>query len=192
MPKYYGQKVLRLNITAKPPMLSPEQFLVATGYFAIATLAFGAITALAFVLKWGIRFRLVGATGFMGVLTAGLFGLSFQPLTRTVIPGAIPYTTVFDSGAAQIVISVPKDITETELDATLQQAASNLLKPSRLGGMGQASPLIRARAIVHNAGASELVYLGSVTPGMGDTPEEKAPVVEIYADQLIKANRAAS
>ena len=173
-------------------MLSPEQFFVATGYFAIATLAFGALTALSFVLMWGIRFRLVGATGFMGVLTAGLFGLSFQPLTQTIIPGALPYTTVFDSGASQIVIAVPNEINRTELDATLRQAASNLLKPSRLGGMGQAKPLIRARAIVHNSGISELVYVGSVTPGSGDTPEEKAPVVEIYTDQLAKANRAGS
>ncbi|MEL6938565.1 MAG: Ycf51 family protein [Cyanobacteria bacterium J06598_1] len=172
-------------------MFSPEQFLVFTGYFAIATLAFGVITALSFILKWGIRFRLVGATGFMGVLTVGLFGLSFQPLTQATIPGAIPYTTVFDSGASQIVIAVPNEITRTELEATLQQAASNLLKPSRLGGMGQAKPLIRARSIVHNDGASELVYVGSVTPGTGKTAEEKAPVVEIYPQQLAKANRAA-
>ena len=171
-------------------MLTPEQFFVATQYFAIATLAFGALTALAFVLKWSLRFRMVGATGFMGVLTAGLFGLSFQPLTQTVIPGALPYTTVFDSGASQIVIAVPTDITETELDATLRQAASNLLKPSRLGGRGQAKPMIRARAIVHNDGASELVYLGSVTPGEGETPDAKAPVVEIYSDQLARANQA--
>lgn len=176
-------------------MLSPEQFLIATGYFAIGTLLFGAMTALAFVLKWGIRFRLVGATGFMGVLTAGMFGLSFEPLTQTSIPGAIPYTTVFDSGASQIVIAVPNEITRTELEATLQQAASNLLKPSRIGGMGQAVPTIRARAIAHTNGTSELLYVGKVTPSQNKskeaTVEEKAPVVEIYADQLAKANSAA-
>ena len=171
-------------------MLSPEQFLLATQYFAIGTLLFGALTALSFVLKWGIRFRLVGATGFMGVLTAGMFGLSFQPLTQTVVPGAVPYTTVFDSGASQIVIAVPNDITRTELEATLEQAASNLLKPSRLGG-GQVVPVIRARAIAHKNGVSELLYLGKVTPGRGNTAEEKAPVIEIYADQLAKANRVA-
>jgi len=177
-------------------MLSPEQFWIATGYFAIGTLLFGAVTALAFVLKWGIRFRLVGATGFMGVLTAGMFGLSFEPLTRAVIPGAIPYTTVFDSGASQIVIAVPNEITRTELEATLAQAASNLFKPSRLGGMGQAVPTIRARAIAHKDGASELLYVGKVTPSQNtrrdSTAAEKAPLVEIYADQLAKANRAAT
>jgi len=171
-------------------MLTPEQFLLATQYFAIGTLAFGLITAIAFIFKWGLRFRLVGATGFMGELTVGLFGLSFQPLTRTVIPGAIPYTTVFDSGASQVVIAVPASITRSELEATLQQAASNLLKPSRIGGMGQQTPRIRARAIVHHDGISDLLYLGSVVPGSGETPEEKAPVVEVYDNQLVKANQA--
>ncbi|MGB5917156.1 MAG: Ycf51 family protein [Phormidesmis sp.] len=173
-------------------MLSPEQFFVATGYFAIATLAFGIATALAFFLSWGTRFRLVGATGFMGVLTVGMFGLSFQPLTQIAVPGAIPYTTVFDSGASQIVIAVPNEITETELDATLRQAASNLLKPSRIGGMGQVKPMIRARAIAHESGTSELLYVGSVTPGTGTTDDEKAPVVNINTDALAKAKRTGS
>ncbi len=178
-------------MSVESPMLSPEQFLVATGYFAIATLAFGLLTLLAFFLSWGIRFRLVGATGFMGVLTVGMFGLSFQPLTQIAVPGAVPYTTVFDSGASQIVIAVPNEITETELDATLRQAASNLLKPSRIGSIGR-KPLIRARAIAHELGTSELLYVGSVTPGTGSTAAEKAPVVSIDTDALDKASRAIS
>ena len=170
-------------------MLTPEQFLVATGYFAIATVAFALVTALAFLLNWGFRFRLVGATGFMGVLTVGIFSLSFQPLTRAQIPGAIPYTTVFDSGSSQIVISVPNTITRTELEATLEQAASNLFKPSRLSAAGQ-PPLIRARAIAHRDGISDLLYLGAARPGKGRTPEERAPIIEIYPDKLAKANSA--
>ncbi|MEM9087192.1 MAG: Ycf51 family protein [Cyanobacteria bacterium P01_F01_bin.53] len=173
-------------------MLTPEQFLQATEWFAIATLAFGALTALSFLLKWGLRFRLVGVTGFMGVLTAGFFGLSFQPLVRTTIPGAIPYTTVFDSGASQIVIAVPNSITSTELEATLTQAASNLLNPSRLGGSGPNAPRIRARAIVHKPGISELVYVGQVMPGARTEEGMVAPKVEIYADKLAKINSAAS
>ena len=172
-------------------MLTPEQFFQATQYFAIGTLTAGLLTALAFVLKWGIRFRLVGVTGFMGVLTAGLFGLSFQPLTQASVPGAVPYTTVFDSGAAQIVIAVPNAITEDELKATLEQAALNLLKPSRLAGAGRRTPKIRARAIVHRDGASELVYVGDAVPGKGQTPTEKTPVVTVYPERLSKANRAA-
>ncbi|MEO1294350.1 MAG: Ycf51 family protein [Cyanobacteria bacterium J06636_16] len=151
------------GILAQRSMPTPEEFLEATKWFGAATLTMGAITILAFVLGWGIRFRLVGITSFMGVLTGGVLGLSFEPFTRTVIPGAVPYETVYDSGAAQIVIKVPDAITSSELEATLQQAASNLLKPSRLGIPGQI-PTIRARVIRHQPGISQLVYLGQVQP----------------------------
>lgn len=171
-------------------MFSPEQFLQATGWAAIGTLALGVLTAIAFVFKWSLRFRMVGATGLMGVLTVGLLGLSFQPFIRTAIPGAVPYETVFDSGASQISIKVPASITKTELEATLQQAAVNLFKPSRLGGRG-AIPTIRARSIVHKPnGISELVYVGQVTSNAPKIEESGLPTVEVFADRLAKANQS--
>ena len=172
-------------------MFSPEQFLQATGWAAIITLALGALTTIAFLLKWGLRFRMVGATGLMGVLTVGLLGLSFQPFIRTAVPGAIPYETVFDSGASQIVIAVPNSITATELEATLQQAASNLFKPSRLGGGGGQTPTIRARTIVHKPGVSELVYVGQVKSDAPKAAESGLLAVDIFPDRLAKANQAA-
>lgn len=172
-------------------MISPEQFLQATGWAAIVTVALGALTAIAFIFKWGLRFRMVGATGLMGVLTVGLFGLSFQPFIRTAVPGAVPYETVFDSGSSQIVIAVPNSITATELEATLQQAASNLFKPSRLGGSGRYVPTIRARAIVHKPGVSELVYVGQVKSDAPKLPESDLRTVDIFPGRLAKANQAA-
>lgn len=148
-------------------MLTPADFLEATRWSAILTVAIALISGLAFLFKWGLRFRLVGATGFMLVLTFGLFGLSIVPITRTVIPGAIRYATVYDSGAAQVVIKVPTTITQSELQATLQQAAANLFTPGRLGQAGQ-SPMIRARTMVHpEPGVSQLIYLGQVERSPG-------------------------
>lgn len=145
-------------------MPSPDEFLLATRWVGIGTLALAALAGLAFALKWGIRFRLVGATGFAAVLTVGLLGLSFEPFSRTAVPGAIPYTTVYDSGASQIVVTVPPTISSETLDATLRQAASNLFKPYRLGLPGQKAT-IRARTIVHEpGGVSRLLYLGQVQP----------------------------
>ncbi|MEO1401147.1 MAG: Ycf51 family protein [Cyanobacteria bacterium J06635_1] len=168
-------------------MPTPETFLDATKWMGITTLALAALTIVAFVLQWGLRFRLVGAAGFSAVLTVGLFGLSFEPLTPAAVPGAIPYATVFDSGAAQIVIKVPPTITATELDATLQQAAKNLLKASRLGNPGQ-TPTIRARTIIHQAdNVSELVYVGQVQPGPENTLS-----VKIDNRQLARAAASAS
>jgi hypothetical protein len=145
-------------------MPTPEDFLTATQWAGLGTLGLAVLTALAFALKWGVRFRLVGATGFAAVLTVGLLGLSFEPFTRTAVPGALPYATVYDSGASQIVITVPATIPPEALDATLRQAASNLFKPYRLGLPGQIAT-IRARTIVHEPGGiSRLVYMGQVQP----------------------------
>ncbi|MGB3202564.1 MAG: Ycf51 family protein [Nodosilinea sp.] len=145
-------------------MLSPDDFLLATQWVGLGTLALALLAGLAFVFKWGIRFRLVGAAGFSAVLTVGLLGLSFEPFTRTAVPGAMPYITVYDSGASQIVITVPNTMAPETLDATLRQAASNLFKPYRLGLPGQVAT-IRARTIAHEPGGiSKLIYLGQIQP----------------------------
>ena len=168
-------------------MLTPEDFLEATKWGGIATLVFAALTALAFVFGLGFRFRLVGVTGFLAVLAAGFFGLSFEPFTRTQISGAIPYTTVYDSGVAQIVIKVPTKITEPELKATLRQAASNLFKSGRLGA-GQV-PTIRARTLLHEGpGVTRPLYLGKVQP-IPD-PETGDPLsIEIFHDRLAQLTK---
>ena len=154
----------------------------------LATLAFAVLAGISFIAKWGIRFRLVGVTGFCGVLTAGLFGLSFQPLVSTTVEGSVRYATVFDSGASQLVISVPVGITETELDATLRQAAINSFNPSRLSG-GSQGAMIRARTIVHrDPGISDLLYLGQIQP---DTEAESGYRVTIARSELAKAQATA-
>ncbi|MEO1592736.1 MAG: Ycf51 family protein, partial [Cyanobacteria bacterium J06632_22] len=169
-------------------MPTPETFLDATKWMGIATVVFGLVSAIAFLANWGIRFRLVGATGFSLVLTAGLFGLSFEPLTPVTVEGAIPYTTVFDSGASQIVIRVPSTITAPELEATLQQSAQNLLRASRLGNPGVV-PTIRARTIVHQPdGVSALLYLGQVQPAAAGS--DQAYDVNLDLVTLKRANAA--
>lgn len=159
-------------------MPTPQEFLEATKWAAGGTLVLALITVLAFVFGWGIRFRLVGATSFAAVLTGGLLGLSFEPFTRTVIPGAVNYATVYDSGAAQVVIAVPSTVDEESLEATLQQAASNLFKPYRLGLPGETAT-IRARTILHEPGVSKLVYLGQIQPA-----ENRQFDVTLYPEQL--------
>lgn len=161
-------------------MLNPADFARAAQWMGIGTLTLAALTVLGFILKWGVRFRLVGATGFAIVLMVGLFGLSLEPFTRTVVPGAAPYATVYDSGASEIVITVPADVTPEILDASLRQAASNLFKPYRLGIPGQTAT-IRARRIIHApGGVSRLVYLGQVQPNPSPLGEsEDAYVVQL-------------
>lgn len=154
----------------------PADFLQYTQWSAILTLVFGAIALLGFVFKWGIRFRFVGVTGFMIVLTVGLLSLSFVPLTRTVIPGAVRYATVYDSGATRVVITVPPTITKDELSATLEQAASDLFSPGRLGRTGE--PLeIRVRTVLHpEPGVTQPLYLGKVERSLQERIDENMKV----------------
>jgi Flp pilus assembly secretin CpaC len=98
----------------------------------------------------------------MGVLTGGVLGLGLGLFNRTEIPGAVRYSRVFDNGAREIVIAVTPEITQPQLEATLQQAASDLFSPGRVGRSDQFLT-IRARALIHpEPGVSEPVYIGEV------------------------------
>lgn len=152
-----------------------------SGYF---TLFCAALMLLGLVLKWGVRFRLVGITGFMGVLTGGLFALGLGLHDRPQIPGAVKFVRVFDSGASQVVIVVPPTITETQLDATLRQAAVDLYSTGRLS-QGEATMTIRARAVLHpEPGVSQPVYLGQIKPSLASPTDQ--PIVELDREQLAR------
>lgn len=160
-------------------------FLTAAQWVGILTLVCGAIALLGFVFKWGIRFRFVGVTGFMVVLTVGLFALSLMPITRTIIPGAVHFSTVYDSGSTQVVITVPPTITPEELTATLQQAASDMFSPGRLG-RGENRLTIRARTILHpQEGVSQLLYLGQVRRSLFERNDEHMELM-LYPENLAK------
>ncbi|MBW4635694.1 MAG: Ycf51 family protein [Iphinoe sp. HA4291-MV1] len=165
-------------------MLTPADFLKYTQWLGLATLVFAAIAILGFIFKWGIRFRLVGTTGFMLVVTGGLFALSLAPLSRTVIPGAVRYSLVYDNGATQAVITTPPKITPSELEATLLQAASDLYSYGRLGALTENQLTIRARTILHpEPGISVPLYLGQVKRSLS-TREDSQMAIKIYQDKF--------
>jgi hypothetical protein len=164
-------------------MPTPENFLTYTQWSGIATIALAGVTVLAFVFKWGIRFRLVGATGFMGVLTFGLVSLTFVPLAQTVIPNSTKYSLVYDTGAADVVIAVAPDITQPQLEATLQQAAINLFSPGRLG-MGNTQLRVRARTVIHpEDGVSVPLYLGEAQRSLS-TRENETLQISIFDQNM--------
>jgi hypothetical protein len=165
-------------------MFSQTDFLKYAQWSGIATLVFAAVAVLAFIFRWGIRFRLVGTTGFMLVLTGGLFALSLAPLTRTVIPGAVRYNLVYDNGSTQAVIAIPSQITPTQLEATLRQAASDLYSYGRLGKPQEKFLTIRARTVLHpEPGISVPLYLGQIRRSLF-TREDPQMQIEIYQDKF--------
>jgi Protein of function (DUF2518) len=166
-------------------MFGPEDFFTYGRWVGFATLGLGGLTVIAFLLKWGFRFRLVGVTGFFGVLTAGLFSLSLVPFQHTIVPGAGKFTLVYDTGATQTVIAVSPQISQTELEATLRQAANDLFSPGRMG-RGQQQMTIRARTILHpEPGVSEPLILGQVERSLS-VREDPNLQVTLYTDNLAR------
>jgi hypothetical protein len=178
-----------LSVTKKktlelPNMISTAEFLKYAQWAGILTLVFAGITLIGFVFQWAIRFRLVGATGFMVVLTGGLFALSLVPLTHTTVPGAVRYSLVYDTGSNQTVIRVLPQITESELQATLRQAAADLYSYGRLGRPDDNQLTIRARTVIHpEPGISKPLYLGQVKRSLVKRNDEQM-AIEIYHENL--------
>lgn len=149
-------------------------------WLAIADGVLVVLTVLAFVLGWGIRFRLVGVASFTAVLVAGLFALSLGLFERSTVPGAVRYALVYDSGAARATIAVPLDLKDDReaLTATLQQAASDLFSPGRLGPHRDLT--VQARALEHGPnGASKTVYLGQIRRSL-TTREDAAAQIDLF------------
>ncbi len=172
-------------------MITTAEFLKYCQWSAIATLVFAVLTVLALVLKWGFKFRLVGATGFMGVLTVGLFGLSLVPIVHTSIPGALHYSLIYDNGSDRATIAVATPISETGLDATLRQAAGDLYSYGRSGAVDRQLK-IRARTVIHPLpGVSEPLVLGEVSRslGGGEAGELNVRIDRANLDKVARTNQ---
>lgn len=161
----------------------PIDFITAGKWLGIVTIISAVLVVLAFLFKWGIRFRLVGATGFLGVLTVGLFGLSLGLFSRTTIPGALRYAVVYDNGGPEVVIKVQPEITTTQLEATLQQAAADLYSLGRRGGVDNLL-VIRARTVTHpEPGISQPLFLGQAKRSLAVREDEQMQV-EVFPESF--------
>lgn len=169
-------------------MITTAEFFQYCQWSAIATLAVAVLTILALVFKWGIKYRLVGATGFMGVLTVGLFGLSLVPIVHTNIPGALRYSLIYDNGSDRATIAVATPISDTALDATLRQAAADIYSYGRSGAVDRQLK-IRARTVIHpSIGVSEPLLLGEARRSLGGG-EAGELTIQIDRDNLSKVDR---
>jgi Protein of function (DUF2518) len=164
----------------------PLNFAKYTQWSGIATLVFLVLTIIAFLASWGIRFRLVGVTSFMAVLTAGIFGLGLGLFTRTEIPGAVRFSLVYDNGANQAVILVPNTVTPEEVEATLKQAASDLFSSGRAGSGGNNQFSIRARTLIHpQPGLTAPLYLGQIKQSL-KSQTDNTPELQLFPESFAK------
>jgi hypothetical protein len=165
--------------------ISVSDLLLISKWLGITTIVLGAVTTISFILGWSWRFRLVGVTSFMGVLTGSFFGLGVSLYPRIAVEGAERFKVVYDNSGAQVVVALPAQaISEESLAATLKQAAYDSYSPGRFSQTVGGKMTVRARAIVHTEpGVSQPLLLGEVKRSMA-LREDDAMEIEIFSQNL--------
>ncbi|WP_218080838.1 DUF2518 family protein [Anthocerotibacter panamensis] len=119
------------------------------------------IAVFGYLTKQPWRFKVVGYTGFLLVLTGGLYALGLTPLTRAKVEGAKPYQVVFDRGRSRFVISVQPNIQPDELTVTLRQARERYISSSRrIGGSSDQFEIVARTLVSVEPGTTEIIELG--------------------------------
>lgn len=171
--------------------LTPALFGQLAQAMGVFVLVCALITGLAVARQWSWRYRMVGATLFSVVLLVGLFSLSFEPITRSSVIGAVPFKLVYDRFGPQASIIVAPTITPEQLASTLQQASSNLFSSGR-NGQGQQQLTIYARTIVHpRKGVSKPIYLGRVKRSLSLRNDPNIEV-EVFTDKFAELSQSAT
>ncbi|MFM7652117.1 MAG: Ycf51 family protein [Vulcanococcus sp.] len=95
-------------------------------WLGIAGAALLLITVLAFLLRWGIRFRLVGVTSFTVLLSLSCLAFAVSYAPRELVEGAVSVPVVFDNGADLVIAAAPADLPEAAFRPSVEQVARNL------------------------------------------------------------------
>ncbi|NJK99637.1 MAG: DUF2518 family protein [Spirulinaceae cyanobacterium RM2_2_10] len=161
----------------------PTDFAIYIKGAAILTAVALVLAIAGFLFQWGFRFRLVGVTAFMGVITLSILGLSLGLFQRTEIPGAGRYALVFDNASSNVVIVVPDDVTPEVTQATLRQAAIDVSPYGRLGG-NDGKIHVRARTVLHpEPGLTKPLFLGEARKLPGDVRAERLEI-DLYDESF--------
>ena len=151
------------------------------GYTAIGLLV---LTIVAFFAGWGFRFRLVGVTSFMMVLTGGVFSLYLGLFTHVNIPGSVRYALTYDNGANKAVVAVSPEIAADAIEPTLRQAAADLNSYGRTGTQGNNTFTISLRTVLHpEEGISEPLFLGQATRSLSIRDDDNVEV-ELFEQNI--------
>ena len=128
-------------------------------WLAWSGLALGLLTLLAFLLRWGVRFRLVGVTIFTLLLSVSCWSFKESYSPPIAIEGSLYLPTVYDNGGDLVVAQAPNDFPEEAIKPSLEQIAENLKGGSRNGS----KVTVRIRKLESNdRGISEPIILGEV------------------------------
>ena len=137
----------------------PELLDQSSGWLAWGGAALSALTIVAFIARWGLRFRLVGVSSFTLLLAASCWAFSVSYTPTVKVDGALRVPVVFDNGDDLVVAQAGIDFPPEAVAPTLEQLASNV----RPGGRSSAVVSVRLRQLQPAGdGASKAVILGEL------------------------------
>jgi len=167
-------------------MTLPTDIFFYAKWSGIATLICLIVAIVSFVIGWGFRFRLVGVTSFMSVLTLGIVALGLGLFPHTDIPGAARYSLIYDNGANQAVVAVSPNIEKSAIEPTLIQAASDLFSYGRTGTSGNSQFTVKLRTVLHpQEGVSQPLFLGVAKRSLINADIDNLQI-EVFEQNLAK------
>ncbi|MBD1195295.1 DUF2518 family protein [Vulcanococcus sp. Clear-D1] len=146
-------------------MRADPLLLTAGEWLGVASAALLLLTLVAFVVRWGIRFRLVGVTSFTVLLSLSCLAFAVSYAPRQLVEGAVSVPVVFDNGTDLVIAAAPADLDPAAFGPSVQQVALNLR------GSGRGTQLVEVR----------LRRVEATAPGT-DTPVVLATAIRNLAD----------
>ena len=117
------------------------------------------VTVIAFILNFGFKFRIIGATIFSLLLSLSSWAFIQSYTEKVVIKDAKYVPIVYDNGFDLIIAKADNDFPEESVEPTLEQLLENLRKGSRSG----ANVKIKIRKLEKiSDGVSKPVVIGEV------------------------------
>tara|TARA_Y100001968_G_scaffold331944_1_gene388385 strand:+ start:1085 stop:1627 length:543 start_codon:yes stop_codon:yes gene_type:complete len=131
----------------------------ATTFLTWTGIALGLLTIISFLISWGAKFRLIGATIFSFLLAASSWAFNESYTPPFVVEGAKYAPIVYDNGFDLVVAQASEDFPKESIQPTLEQIAGNL----KGGGRNGAQVQIRLRKLISiEEGKSQPIILGEV------------------------------
>ena len=146
-------------------MRADPLLLTAGEWLGVASAVLLLLTVVAFVVRWGLRFRLVGVTSFTVLLSLSCLAFAVSYTPRQLVDGAVSVPVVFDNGSDLVIAAAPADLDAAAFAPSVQQVALNLR------GSGRGTQLVEVR----------LRRVEATAPGT-DTPVVLATAIRNLAD----------
>ena len=151
-----GRRNIERRFVPNQPMPLPELLEGSSKWLAWSGLGLSVLTVVAFVTRWGLRFRLVGVSSFTFLLAVSCwaFSISYSPPVR--VEGAVRVPIVFDNGTDLVVAQASSGFAQEAITPTLNQIAANL----RPGGRNMEVRVRLRQLQTESEGSSRPVVLG--------------------------------